>query len=213
MNKMKRLLFPFIVMAILTGCQSSQKTEVLEESSDISFAHWTDMDKKKYIFEQHALLRNRLIDRGVESKVTDEMIVLTIPGNITFAVNSAKMNWNVQNILNKITPVLKKYPLTSMRVLGHSDSRGDSVLNQRLSEKRARVIYNYFIRSGIDSGRITSRGLGENELLNQEESSATGRAMNRRVVLEIFFDKVEETLPVDTKINESTKKVSSDEEF
>ena len=90
-----------------------------------------------------------------------------------------------------------------------------------------------YFHSFKHSAVLVWRGLGENDLLGQEELSATGRAMNRRIVLEIFFDKIDDQLWVDTEemdqnlvddpnrepvdartsINKSIEKVLSDEEF
>lgn len=90
------------------------------------------------------MLRSKLLDKGVESKIEGETLIVNIPGNIAFGINSARMNWNVHNILDKITPILQEYKYTSILVLGHSDSQGDQELNQLLSEQRARVIREYF---------------------------------------------------------------------
>ena len=105
------------------------------------------MHRKQNLIEQHALIRSKLLDKGVESKIEGETLVVNIPGNIAFGINSAWMNWNVHDILDKITPILKEYKYTSILVLGHSDSKGGRELNQLLSEWRARMIREYFINS------------------------------------------------------------------
>ena len=99
------------------------------------------------------------------------------------------MNWNVHDILNKITPILKEYKHTSILVLGNSDAKGDKVINQRLSEQRAKMIRDYFIRSGIDPLRITSRGMGDDDLLIHDDITTMDRSLNRRIILDITVDK------------------------
>jgi outer membrane protein OmpA-like peptidoglycan-associated protein len=67
------------------------------------------MDRKQYLIEQHALIRSKLMDKGVESKIEGQTLTVNIPGNIAFGINSARMNWNVHNILDKISSILKEF--------------------------------------------------------------------------------------------------------
>lgn len=185
---MNRLLITFIVLTILTACQVRGPDPNPKESQspgEVAFGNLAGMDKKQYLFEQHALFRSLVLDKGVESEIKGDMLQLTIPGNITFSINSAQMNWNVHEILDKISPVLKEYEHTSILILGHADARGDKIINQRLSEQRARVIRDYFIRSGIDPERLTSRGVGVDDLLITEDITTVDRSLNRRITLQI----------------------------
>ena len=194
-KKMKRLLIASILLTLLAACYRSPTRNVKlspeETPGEVAFGPLAGMDKEQYLFEQHALFRNLFYRKGVESTIVGQTLVLNIDGNITFAINSAKMNWNVFEILNKITPVLKEYKHTSILVRGFSDARGDKVINQRLSEQRGNMIRNYFIRSGIDPQRITSRGMGDEDLLIQDDITTMDRALNRRIILEITINKVE----------------------
>ena len=191
---MARLLISFIWIVLLAACQKPStynvKTSQEEAPGEIAFGATAGMDQDQYLFEQHALFRNKLLDRGVKSTIKGHTLILEIPGNITFAINSAKLNWNVHDILNKITPVLKEYQYTNILVLGHSDAKGDQIINQRLSEQRANVIREYFIRSGINPQRVSSRGLGADDLLVADDITTVDRALNRRITLEITVNKV-----------------------
>ena len=192
---MSRLLIAFVLVVLLSACQkpSTYNVKTYHETApgEVAFGATAGMDKEQYLFEQHALFRNKLLDRGVKSTINGHTLLLEIPGNITFAINSAKLNWNVHDILNKITPVLKEYKYTKIRVVGHSDAKGDQIINQRLSEQRANVIREYFIGSGINPQRIISRGLGADDLLISDDITTVDRALNRRITLEITANKVE----------------------
>ncbi|NOQ14997.1 MAG: OmpA family protein [Methyloprofundus sp.] len=206
-KKMKRLLIAFILVTLLAACQksSTKNVKVSPEAvpGQVAFGALAGMDKKQYLFEQHALFRSKLLDKGVESTIEGDTLILNIPGNITFSINSAKMNWNINDILNRITPVLKEYDQTSILVLGHSDTRGDKVINQRLSEQRAKLIRDYFIRSGIDAQRITSRGVGSDDLFIQDDLTTMDRSLNRRIILQIkVLDQVTGETPVN-QVNEA----------
>lgn len=155
---------------------------------EVPFGPLAAFDRKQYLIEQHALLRSKLVDKGVASKIEGETLIVNISGNIAFGINSARMNWNVHNILDKITPIIQEYKYTSILVLGHSDSQGDRELNQQLSEQRARIIHEYFINSGVDIQRLTSRGMGSDDLLVVDELTSLEHALNRWITLEIKID-------------------------
>ena len=193
---MKQLLIALMLLAPLTACQKSSTKHVKAYEGlapgEVSFGFLAGKDEKQYLLEQNALFRSKLLYKDIEPILKDGMLELNIPGNIAFSINSAKMTWNVHEVLDKITPILKEYQHTSILVLGHSDSRGNKDINQLLSEQRARAIRDYFINSGLDVRRITSRGLGAEDLLIQNDITTLERSLNRRVTLEIRVKKFEE---------------------
>ena len=190
---MKRLIFAFILGTLITAWQTYSRDNdpgptSTEAPGIVAFGPLAGIDRKQYLTEQHALIRGKLADKGVESEIQGQTLIVNIPGNIAFGINSARMNWNVHDILDKISPIFQEYKYTSILVLGHSDSRGDKELNQLLSEQRARLVREYFINSGVDEQRITSRGLGGNDPLITDELTTLERSLNRRITLEIKID-------------------------
>jgi OOP family OmpA-OmpF porin len=76
--------------------------------------------------------------------------------------------------------------ISSILVVGNTDSIGSEQYNQALSERRAATVANYLVQSGIDSSVITARGDGELNPVapntNPDGSdNPEGRAQNRRV--------------------------------
>lgn len=65
-------------------------------------------------------------------------------------------------------------------VYGHTDNVGNPTSNQTLSEARANSVKQYLQAKGISANRIESKGFGQNQPI-ADNSSATGRAQNRRV--------------------------------
>ena len=65
--------------------------------------------------------------------------------------------------LDKLVAIMQKYPEMKIRVEGHTDNRGPSSYNLKLSENRAKSTAQYVISKGIDENRISGVGKGENE--------------------------------------------------
>jgi len=63
---------------------------------------------------------------------------------------------------------------------GHTDSSGDPVLNQNLSQSRARAVQNYLVANGIDEPRLDAVGFGPDRPVADNETEE-GRALNRRI--------------------------------
>jgi OOP family OmpA-OmpF porin len=82
-----------------------------------------------------------------------------------------------------IDPVVKQliqYPSLYVSITGHTDSRGATEYNQRLSETRANVVAKYLQSKGVVSNRITVHGMGEEQPIADNQTEE-GRAKNRRV--------------------------------
>ncbi|MNW14674.1 Outer membrane porin F precursor [compost metagenome] len=74
--------------------------------------------------------------------------------------------------------------MTSVKVIGHTDSQGSDAYNQALSERRASSVAEYLISQGLAPSKVTSQGRGESEPIADNETDA-GRAQNRRVELHL----------------------------
>ncbi len=84
--------------------------------------------------------------------------------------------------LDQVVEVLKRNPFLKVEIQGHTDNQGARGYNQKLSEKRARSVMEYFIQKGIDPDRLSAEGYGLTKPIATNATSA-GRAMNRRVEL------------------------------
>lgn len=83
--------------------------------------------------------------------------------------------------LDKVVAKLKKFPKATAVIEGHTDSIGTSAYNQKLSERRANAVKNYFIKQqAVAASRLDSVGYGETKPVASNEN-AEGRSKNRRV--------------------------------
>jgi len=135
-----------------------------------------------YMDRQEAKLRAELERTGVSVTRIGDNITLNMPGNITFATNSADLNANFYEVLNSVSTVLAEYDMTVVEVAGHTDSTGTDAYNQQLSERRAASVVAYLATRSVRSDRMIAIGAGEAHPIASNDTD-TGRQQNRRVEL------------------------------
>jgi outer membrane protein OmpA-like peptidoglycan-associated protein len=83
--------------------------------------------------------------------------------------------------LDKLVQIMNKYPEMTVSIESHTDSKGPSSYNQRLSERRAKTTSQYVISKGIDSSRLSSAGKGESSpVVDCTNCSKEEDQLNRR---------------------------------
>ncbi len=140
-----------------------------------------------YMDRQDAALRARLQGTGVSVTRTGpngENITLNMPGNITFAVNSADISASFYPVLDSVGLVLKEFDKTMVEVAGHTDSDGSDAYNQQLSERRASSVVAYLVSRQIRGDRFLTVGAGESRPV-ASNATPEGKAQNRRVEITI----------------------------
>jgi outer membrane protein OmpA-like peptidoglycan-associated protein len=135
-----------------------------------------------YMDRQEAKLRAELERTGVSVTRIGDNITLNMPGNITFATNSADLNANFFEVLNSVSLVVNEYNQTVIEVAGHTDSTGTDAYNQQLSERRAGAVAAYLGTRNVLSDRIITVGMGEARPIATNDTDP-GRQQNRRVEL------------------------------
>jgi outer membrane protein OmpA-like peptidoglycan-associated protein len=137
-----------------------------------------------YQDQQEMRLRQELEGTGVRVERIGDDIRLIMPGNITFATDSTRIDTGFYPVLDSVAKVLIKFDRTMVDVEGYTDSTGSFEYNQELSEYRAQAVANYLASVGVDRLRLNTRGYGERNPIASNDSAA-GRAMNRRVEVRI----------------------------
>jgi outer membrane protein OmpA-like peptidoglycan-associated protein len=115
-----------------------------------------------------------------EVKRVGEGIVIEFKDKVLFGFDRADLTAQAKTNLDKLTNILQKYPDTNIEVLGHTDSKGTNKYNQSLSERRASSVSAHIRSQGINSSRLSIRGLGESDPKSPNDSEAA-RSENRRV--------------------------------
>jgi outer membrane protein OmpA-like peptidoglycan-associated protein len=114
-----------------------------------------------------------------------DRLIATMSNSLLFDVNSAIIKPGAIDGLTQVADVLIRYPETTIVVKGYTDTTGTEAYNQELSERRAKSVGNFMIGKGVDAGRVTAIGFGEQFPIASNDSEA-GRQQNRRVELEII---------------------------
>ena len=135
-----------------------------------------------YMDRQEAQLREQLVNTGVQVVRQGDHIVLSMPGNISFATDSADLNSSFYSVLDSVALVLNEYDQTLIEIAGHTDNTGANAYNQELSVRRASGVADYLRSRKIVAMRTEAFGLGEAYPV-ADNSTPQGRQLNRRVEL------------------------------
>lgn len=107
-------------------------------------------------------------------KITEQVRFKTASAEIAAGKES-------QQVLEAVLAVLKAHPeIAKLRVEGHTDNRGGAANNKALSKARAESVAKWLADHGIEKGRLTAQGFGEEKPLESNTTEA-GRTANRRV--------------------------------
>ncbi|MBL7841761.1 MAG: OmpA family protein [Cyclobacteriaceae bacterium] len=126
--------------------------------------------------------------KGATVERVGEGILITFNSGLQFNLNSYELQAATKANLDDLAKTLKKYDDTNILIEGHTDSSGDDAYNMRLSDNRADAVKDYLKDKGIKSGRIETKGYGESQPLETNDTEA-GRAKNRRVEVAIYANK------------------------
>ena len=137
-----------------------------------------------YMDEQEKKLRQQTAGTGVNVTREGDNLVLDMPSEVTFGVDSTNIDAGFRNTLDQVASTLTQYEKTYVDVMGHTDSTGSDTYNQTLSERRASAVADYLSIRGVQSARLATRGYGESQPKASNLDPA-GRSANRRVEIRL----------------------------
>ena len=133
---------PFLTISLITifivSCSSVQVTEESVRESSIATVEVSTSDT-------------------YETKTT----AVSTSATVYFDFDKSNIKAEAAFELDKLVQIMNKYPEMTVSIESHTDSKGPSSYNQRLSERRAKTTSQYVISKGIDSSRLSSAGKGE----------------------------------------------------
>ena len=123
---------------------------------------------------------------GVDvTEMPDGTLKVNIPSNVSFDTNKYDLKPALLPVLNSVAQALVQHPELRAKSIGYTDSTGSASFNQTLSVNRAQAVTNYLTSQGVAASRLSIEGRGPNDPV-ASNSTAAGRAMNRRVELYLY---------------------------
>jgi outer membrane protein OmpA-like peptidoglycan-associated protein len=109
--------------------------------------------------------------------------------DVLFDTGKFTLKPNTQISLAKVSGILQAYPGLKLQVEGYTDSVGGDDYNQKLSENRADAVRDFLVEQGVQTDNISATGYGKAKPV-ADNSTAAGRAQNRRVQLVVSGDAI-----------------------
>ncbi|MBZ9611864.1 OmpA family protein [Rheinheimera maricola] len=123
---------------------------------------------------------------GVVTSEHDSGIKVTFPGSAAFSHDGAHINEPLQQQLGAVAQILKNTPFNKLTVLGHTDSSGQLVYNNNLSQQRAEQVKEFLQQQGLNAEQLEAQGRGPAEPI-ADNTSLQGKAANRRIEIMLSF--------------------------
>jgi len=134
--------------------------------------------------EQADSLRRQL--ENLQLRQTESGVVVTL-GDVLFETGQSGLREEAQSSLVEVVDLLQSQPEHKIRIEGHTDSTGDAADNLKLSEQRANKVMDSLVALGVDQGRVTAAGMGEDFPIASNDTEE-GRSQNRRVDVILLDD-------------------------
>jgi len=110
--------------------------------------------------------------------------------NILYDLGKDNIRKDAALILNGLVTIMYENPTLQIEVASHTDSRGNSDYNMKLSQRRAQSAVDYLVSRGISRDRMVAKGYGESRLLNKcadgVDCSEAEHQQNRRTMFIIL---------------------------
>ncbi len=120
--------------------------------------------------------RDQLCDRVITNAMQN--------AKFEFSRSSTALRTSAYAGLDKLTQLLTDCPTVSIQIVGHTDSIGDPASNVAVSLARAESVSAYLIARGIRDNRVSIRGAGYSEPLD-ESNSYRAHQINRRIEIQV----------------------------
>ena len=92
--------------------------------------------------------------------------------NVFFDLNKSTLRKESFIELDKLVDFLKENPEIKIEIGGHTDSQGDATKNKQLSISRAKSVYEYVVKNGVEASRLTYVGYGPSKPIYSDENIA-----------------------------------------
>lgn len=126
----------------------------------------------------------------LQVKETDTELRIELAADVLFEFDKATLQPAAEDTLTKAAAIVRDKAAGAVRIEGHTDSVGNDAYNQKLSERRAESVRQWFVRHGLGGVKFSSHGFGEtrpvaSNMKPDGTDDPEGRRKNRRVEIVI----------------------------
>jgi outer membrane protein OmpA-like peptidoglycan-associated protein len=123
----------------------------------------------------------------LQLKESDTEIRIELAADVLFDFDKADIRPQAQQALKQVATVIREKTKGTVRIEGHTDSKGSDPYNQKLSTGRAKSVKNWLVqKEGLKNARFSTAGFGaKNPAVSNTKPDGSddpeGRQKNRRV--------------------------------
>ena len=129
--------------------------------------------------------------QDLEIKETPTEVRVEMAADVLFDFDKADLLPKADETLQKAADFIReKAKDGAVRIEGHTDAKGNDAYNQKLSERRAASVKNWFVAHGLNNVKFSTEGFGAKKPIAPNtkpdgSDDPDGRQKNRRVELVI----------------------------
>jgi len=172
-------------------------------------------DSTQYVSSDSAVNNRVMADLFLSPIINEKMVIMIGPIYFDFDDSKIRETIDGKEEMDRIVELMQANPSMVVEVASYTDSRGDTLYNQRLSQERADSTVSYIVKAGIDSTRIYGKGYGEANLVNGCSDgvpcSLEEHQLNRRTEFKVVSMEGKEFEQI-VRTNEAYKEEDEDEE-
>ncbi len=176
---MRFKIFSVVVMAglIVTACETAKEENASTEGSGGVTAPGSS-DARADSTSPPVTSSRIELERRLRSV---EHFQNQVGDRVFFGFDRFDLSPEARDVLERQSDWLKRFPVITITVAGHSDERGTREYNLALGERRANSVKNYLVALGVDSNRIRTVSYGKEQPVDPRSAEAAW-SKNRRGV-------------------------------
>ncbi len=140
--------------------------------------------KDKFTEKKTEVVKFTEADRTKAKAESNDEALLTKRLSINFETGASTIKASSHEELNAFAETVSLLNGVIIQIEGNTDTVGDKIANQKLSEMRAKAVMQYLKYQGVDPTRMVVIGNGDSNPIASNDT-ADGKAANRRT--DMFF--------------------------
>ncbi len=170
--------------------QAQAESEAARQAAENAERQRQEADRQRQeAIQQKEAMRARLLaqlNQVLQTRDTVRGLIVSMP-DVLFDFNKYTLKPEARERLARISGIVLAYPDLKLQIEGYTDSIGSDQYNQTLSEKRAEVVRDYLVSSGVGMNNVAAVGMGKADPV-ADNTTAAGRKLNRRVEMIVSGD-------------------------